>query len=84
MEEVLRDVDVVANVDVLRDVDIVQGVVKDPPVPRPSVCQTRSKYPTTVRRIPIKQSMTPLHFLNKNLYTLIELASIVWQYSSML
>ena len=40
MEEVLRDVDVAANVDILRDVDIVQGVVKDPPVPGPSVRQT--------------------------------------------
>ena len=57
MEEVLRDVDVVADVDaaidvvadvdVLRDVDIVQGVVKDPPVPRPSVCQTGYNYHPT-------------------------------------
>ena len=47
MEEVLRDVDAAADVDVLRDVDIVQGVVKDPPVPRPSVCQTGYNYHPT-------------------------------------
>ena len=47
MEEVLRDVDGAADVDVLRDVDIVQGVVKDPPVPRQSVCQTGYDYSTS-------------------------------------
>ena len=54
MEEVLRDVDVAANVDVLRDVDIVQGVVKDPPVPWPSVIAKQELNIQPVLRTPVK------------------------------
>ena len=78
MEEVLRDVDVVAidvvaDVGVLRDVDIVQGVVKDPPVPRPSVCQTGYNYHPTSAENTNQTIHDPFTLFKQEPLTLIEL-----------